>query len=117
MRTGRPDVLTSGVNRDRGGGTSMSSPVRARRPRALGIAAAGLAAVALAIGASPISAQEASGEITYSIWGDSTELSNQQALVDAFEESHPGITVNVNVSDWETYWTGLQTSIAGGDAP
>jgi multiple sugar transport system substrate-binding protein len=69
-------------------------------------------------GVAPAAAQDgASGEITYSIWGDPAELSNQQALVDAFEATHPDISVDVRVSDWDAYWTGLQTSIAGGDAP
>jgi multiple sugar transport system substrate-binding protein len=67
--------------------------------------------------ASPAAAQEPSGSITYAIWGDPAELSNQIALVEAFEAEHPDIDVEVTVSDWDAYWTGLQTSIAGGDAP
>ena len=55
--------------------------------------------------------------ISYSIWGDPTEIKNQQAIVDAFHAANPKITVNVDVSDWEPYWDKLQTSIAGGDAP
>jgi len=79
--------------------------------------AALVAALALA-GAAPAAAQDGpSGEITYSIWGDPAELSNQQALVDAFMAEHPDITVDVRVSDWDAYWTALQTSMAGGDAP
>jgi multiple sugar transport system substrate-binding protein len=77
------------------------------------VVAAGL--VAAAAGAA--TAQEPSGEITYAIWGDPAELSNQIALVETFEAQHPGIDVEVTVSDWDAYWTGLQTSIAGGDAP
>jgi multiple sugar transport system substrate-binding protein len=55
--------------------------------------------------------------ITYSIWGDPTEIKSQQAIVDAFHAANPKITVKVTVSDWEPYWDKLQTSIAGGDAP
>jgi len=55
--------------------------------------------------------------ITYSIWGDPSELKNQQAIVDAFHVANPKITVKVTVSDWDTYWDKLQTGIAGGDAP
>jgi multiple sugar transport system substrate-binding protein len=55
--------------------------------------------------------------ITYSIWGDPAEIKSQQAVVDAFHEVSPKITVNVTVSDWDTYWDKLQTGIAGGDAP
>jgi multiple sugar transport system substrate-binding protein len=55
--------------------------------------------------------------ISYSIWGDPQEIANQQAIVDAFHEANPKITVNVDVSDWEPYWDKLQTSLAGGAAP
>ncbi len=55
--------------------------------------------------------------ITYSIWGDPSEIKNQQAIVDAFHVANPKITVKVTVSDWDTYWDKLQTGIAGGDAP
>ena len=56
-------------------------------------------------------------KITYAIWGDATELANQQKIVDAFAAMNPTITVNVTVADWDTYWPKLQTSLAGGDAP
>ncbi len=55
--------------------------------------------------------------ISYSIWGDPAEIKSQQAVVDAFHAANPKITVNVTVSDWDTYWDKLQTGIAGGDAP
>jgi multiple sugar transport system substrate-binding protein len=55
--------------------------------------------------------------ITYSIWGDPAEITNQQAVVDAFHAANPKITIKVTVSDWDTYWDKLQTGIAGGDAP
>jgi multiple sugar transport system substrate-binding protein len=55
--------------------------------------------------------------IEYSIWGDPTELKNQQAIVDAFHAAEPKITVKVSVADWDTYWDKLQTGLAGGAAP
>jgi multiple sugar transport system substrate-binding protein len=55
--------------------------------------------------------------ISYSIWGDPAEIKNQQAVVDAFHVANPKITVQVTVSDWDTYWDKLSTGIAGGDAP
>ncbi len=83
-----------------------------------------LAGSAVLVGASllataaPAIAQEGpSGKITYAIWGDPAELANQIALVEAFEAEFPDIDVEVTVSDWDAYWTALQTSIAGGDAP
>ena len=55
--------------------------------------------------------------ITYAIWGDPAELSSQQAVVDAFQDANPKITVEVTVSDWDAYWDKLQTGLAGGAAP
>jgi len=55
--------------------------------------------------------------ISYAIWGDTTELANQQKIVDKFMSIDPSIKVNVTVSDWDTYWDKLQTSLAGGNAP
>jgi multiple sugar transport system substrate-binding protein len=55
--------------------------------------------------------------ISYSIWGDPTELKAQQAIVDAFHAANPNITVKVDVAEWESYWDKLGTGIAGGAAP
>jgi multiple sugar transport system substrate-binding protein len=55
--------------------------------------------------------------INYAIWGDASELKNQQKIVDAFHAKNPSITVKTTVSDWENYWKKLLTSIAGGNAP
>jgi multiple sugar transport system substrate-binding protein len=81
-----------------------------------GVGLAG-AVVLVATLVAPAAAQDASSKITYAIWGDPAELSNQIALVETFKSEHPDIDVEVTVSDWDAYWTGLQTSIAGGDAP
>ena len=56
-------------------------------------------------------------KIAYAIWGDTTELANQQKIVDAFTALDPTIRVKVTVADWDTYWDKLQTGLAGGDAP
>jgi multiple sugar transport system substrate-binding protein len=56
-------------------------------------------------------------KITYSIWGDTTEIANQQALVDSFEALNPSITVDVDLADWDSYWEKLLTGLAGGAAP
>ena len=55
--------------------------------------------------------------IEYSIWGDPTEIANQQKIVDAFHAASPRITVKVTISDWDTYWDKLLTGLAGGAAP
>ena len=96
----------------------MSAGIHARRGlRGALTTSAVLVATLLVPAAAPVAAQEPSGKITYSIWGDPAELANQIALVETFEAQHPAIDVEVKVSDWDAYWTGLQTSIAGGDAP
>jgi multiple sugar transport system substrate-binding protein len=56
-------------------------------------------------------------KISYAIWGDTTELANQQKIVNAFMAKNPTITVKVTVADWDTYWDKLQTALAGGNAP
>ncbi len=55
--------------------------------------------------------------ITYAMWGDTSELANQQKIVDAFHALVPNITVKVSVADWDSYWPKLQTDLAGGNAP
>ena len=55
--------------------------------------------------------------ISYATFGDSTELTNQQKIVDAFQSMEPKIKVKLTVSDWDTYWDKLQASLAGGNAP
>ncbi len=55
--------------------------------------------------------------ISYAMWGDTTELANQQKIVDAFRALNPNITVKVTVADWDSYWPKLQTDLAGGNAP
>ena len=99
-------VLAAGCGGSSATGTPSSAP-----PAASGSAAPGSAAPSDAGYTGP------DATITYSIWGDPAEIKSQQAVVDAFHVDNPKITVNVTVSDWDTYWDKLQTGIAGGDAP
>jgi multiple sugar transport system substrate-binding protein len=94
-----------------GGSTGTPTPSSSAPPAASGSAAPGSAAPSDAGYTGP------DATITYSIWGDPAEIRSQQAVVDAFHVDNPKITVNVTVSDWDTYWDKLQTGIAGGDAP
>ncbi|HET9519791.1 MAG TPA: sugar ABC transporter substrate-binding protein [Candidatus Limnocylindrales bacterium] len=94
-----------------GGTTATATPPASGPPAASGSAAPGSAAPSDAGYTGP------EATITYSIWGDPAEIKSQQAVVDAFHAENPKITVNVTVSDWDTYWDKLQTGIAGGDAP
>jgi multiple sugar transport system substrate-binding protein len=56
-------------------------------------------------------------EITFTMWGAPEELTVWQAVVDEFHAVNPNITVKVDVADWDSYWTKLNTLIAGGTPP
>lgn len=56
-------------------------------------------------------------EITFTMWGAPEELAVWQAVVDDFHKANPNISVKVDVSDWDSYWTKLNTLIAGGTPP
>ena len=55
--------------------------------------------------------------ITYMMWGSPEELAVWQTIVDEFQAEHPDIIVNVDVSDWDSYWDKLRTLYAGGTPP
>ena len=96
------------------GGSTASTPPASAAPTAAGSVAPSAPASAAATDAGYTGPE---AEITYSIWGDPSEIKNQQAIVDAFHAANPKITVKVDVSDWDPYWDKLQTSLAGGAAP
>ncbi len=60
---------------------------------------------------------QAKSEITFMMWGAPEEQTVWQAVVDDFHIANPNITVKVEVSDWDSYWTKLNTLIAGGTPP
>jgi multiple sugar transport system substrate-binding protein len=62
-------------------------------------------------------AAEGPVEITFTMWGAPEELAVWQAVVDDFHKASPNITVKVDVSDWDSYWTKLNTLTAGGTPP
>lgn len=62
-------------------------------------------------------ATTAKTEISFMMWGAPEELTVWQAVVDDFNKANPNITVKVDVSDWDSYWTKLNTLIAGGTPP
>ena len=99
------------------GGSTTASPSAAAPSASAAGATASPAGGSAAPAASDAGYTGPEATISYSIWGDPQEIKAQQAIVDAFHEANPKITVKVTVSDWEPYWDKLQTSIAGGDAP
>ena len=94
---------------------TAAAPSAAASAAPAGTPAASAAATAAAVACGAYSGPDAT--IEYAIWGDTTELKNQQAIVDAFMQINPKIKVKVTVADWTTYWDKLQTGLAGGAAP
>lgn len=58
------------------------------------------------------------GDVTlrFSWWGSDQRTANTEEVIAAFEEEHPGITIEPEYSDFQGYWDKLATQTAGGDA-
>jgi multiple sugar transport system substrate-binding protein len=56
-------------------------------------------------------------EITFMAWGAPEELAVWQQIADEFHAANPNITVKMDVSEWDSYWTKLDTLFAGGTPP
>ena len=55
-------------------------------------------------------------ELRFMIW-DENQLEGQEEIAQVFMDRNPGISISLELIGWADYWTGLQTAIAGGDAP
>jgi len=97
--------------------TTPSSTAAATPTAAAGSTAPSTSPVATAIAATCGTYAGPPATITYAMWGDTTELANQQKIVDAFSALNPSIKVKVSVADWDSYWPKLQTDLAAGNAP
>ncbi len=100
-----------------GNAATATAPAPASAPPASQPAPADSPATGESPAASPAGYTGPPVTIKYSIWGDPQEITNQTAIADAFHVANPAITVDVDVSDWDAYWTKLQTGLAGGAAP
>ena len=60
---------------------------------------------------------EAEVSLDFAFWGNDDRAGRYDALIDAFTEEHPNITVNVTFSDFPSYWEKRQTEVAGGGLP
>jgi multiple sugar transport system substrate-binding protein len=56
-------------------------------------------------------------DITMMMWGDPAELEVWNKIVEDFHTANPNITVKVDVSDWDSYWTKLKTLLSAGTPP
>jgi multiple sugar transport system substrate-binding protein len=56
-------------------------------------------------------------QLSFMMWGDPAELTVWKQIVSDFEAANPNITVSVDVSDWDSYWTKLKTLLAAKTPP
>jgi multiple sugar transport system substrate-binding protein len=73
-------------------------------------------------GAAPATANEPGGSsepatISMMMWGDPAELEVWKQIVADFHQANPNITVNVEVYDWDSYWTKLKTLLSANTPP
>lgn len=54
--------------------------------------------------------------LTFTIW-DVGQLPGMQAIVDAYREDHPNVNIEVQVTNWNEYWTKLEAGITSNTAP
>jgi multiple sugar transport system substrate-binding protein len=73
-------------------------------------------------GAAPPAGNESAGgsepvTISMMMWGDPAELEVWNQIVADFHQANPNITVKVEVSDWDSYWTKLKTMLSANTPP
>jgi multiple sugar transport system substrate-binding protein len=97
---------------------AVTEPTLAQPPAAAPTKAASAAEPPVAVPTEELAAQPvAAQEITFMAWGDPSELDVWNQIVADFEKANPGIKVNVEVSDWDSYWTKLKTLLAAKTPP
>lgn len=75
-----------------------------------------LAVLAAGCGSSAGSDTDGKVTISYAIW-DKNDQASSEKIIAAFQQSHPNVTVKLEITPWEQYWTKLQTAASGGAAP
>src|SRR5512140_2092065 len=68
-------------------------------------------------GAKPPAAVSGPVTISMMMWGDPAELDVWNQIVTDFHQAQPNITVKVEVSDWDSYWTKVKTMLSAGTPP
>ena len=59
---------------------------------------------------------KADGNLTMQIW-DNSQRDAMQALADAYHEKNPDVTIEVQVTSWDEYWTKLEAAAGAGNLP
>lgn len=90
---------------------------RTHRKLLMGIAVAATAAIGLS-GCSGTSSADSGDKVTlqYAIW-DKNQQPAMDKIIDAFEDDHPSITIETQLTPFKDYWTKLQTAMKGGSGP
>lgn len=55
--------------------------------------------------------------LTFAFWGNDDRAGRYNALIEAFNEEHPNITINTTFTDFPSYWEKRATEVAGGGLP
>lgn len=64
------------------------------------------------------SASADSADLTFQFWiGGNEDQAAWQRVADHVKQEHPGITVKLQGTSWENYWSKIGTQLAGGDVP
>lgn len=80
------------------------------------VAAMMCAVVALSFTACGARTGAKDGVITMQIW-DTAQRDGMQALADAYHEMHPDVTVKIQVTSWDEYWTKLEAAAVSNSLP
>ena len=60
---------------------------------------------------------DAEVELDFAFWGNDDRADRYNQLIEAFNEEHPNITVNVTFTDFPSYWEKRATEAASGGLP
>lgn len=91
-----------------------------RRPlAAAALLTAGAIALAGCSADEPAAAFDPDAEVTltFAFWGNDDRAGRYNALIEAFNEEHPNITVNTTFTDFPSFWEKRATEVAGGGLP
>ncbi|MDS2172738.1 ABC transporter substrate-binding protein [Nesterenkonia sp. CL21] len=88
-------------------------------PRGLrSVAACGIGALVLtSCSAGDAGTADGDVDLRFSWWGSGLRMEQTEAIIDAFEQEHPHISIEGSYSDFGGHWEQLATQTAGGDAP
>lgn len=78
-----------------------------------------LATVGMVIGMTACSSQKTAGSdgnLTMQIW-DNSQREAMQALADEYHKINPDVTIEVQVTSWDEYWTKLEAAAGSGNLP